>query len=147
MLPNSSQDNSNNYIKYVILLCLCCPKTCHSRAPHNVCSPVWCHLFNSKDALIHYPQQILAVGPMVQTWNMRHEAKLSFFKRASHLGNFINIASTLAKRHQRWLCYEMSSRELLHTALECGPIQSISVVEGESDSIKSIILGMSGAIY
>ena len=51
--------------------------------------------------LIHYPQQILAVGPMVRTWNMRHEAKLSFFKRASHLGNFINIASTLANRHQQ----------------------------------------------
>ena len=29
--------------------------------------------------LVHYPEQILAVGPMVRTWTIRHEAKLNFF--------------------------------------------------------------------
>ena len=38
--------------------------------------------------LVQYPDQIQAVGPMVRTWTIRHEAKLSFFKQASHLANF-----------------------------------------------------------
>lgn len=29
---------------------------------------------------IHYPDQIKAVGPMVRTWTIRHEAKLNFFQ-------------------------------------------------------------------
>ena len=27
--------------------------------------------------MLHYPEQIKAVGPMVQTWTIRHEAKLN----------------------------------------------------------------------
>ena len=30
--------------------------------------------------LLHYPEQILNVGPMVRTWNMRNEAKLKNFQ-------------------------------------------------------------------
>ena len=70
----------------------------------------------------HYPDQIIALGPMVQTWTMRHEAKLNLFKRASRLGNFKNIALTLAQRHQRWMCYYQSaSGELFQSYYECGP--------------------------
>ena len=39
--------------------------------------------------LIHYPDQIETVGPMICTWTIRHEAKLNFFKRASQLLNFL----------------------------------------------------------
>ena len=35
--------------------------------------------------MLHYPEQIKAVGPMVRTWTIRHEAKLNVFKQASHL--------------------------------------------------------------
>lgn len=59
--------------------------------------------------MIHYAEQILSIGPMVCSWTMCQEAKLSFFKRASHLGNFKNIACTLARRHQRWICYQSAS--------------------------------------
>ena len=45
--------------------------------------------------LIHYPEQIQQVGPMIRTWNMRNEAKLHFFKQAAHLSNFKNISLTL----------------------------------------------------
>ena len=37
---------------------------------------------------------------------MRYEAKHNFFKKlASNLGNFVDIAWTLASRHQQWKCY------------------------------------------
>ena len=55
--------------------------------------------------LVHYPRQILSIGPMVRTWTMRYEAKL--FKQCSHLANFKNIALSLAIRHQCLMCYEI----------------------------------------
>ena len=60
--------------------------------------------------LVHYPKRICRVGPMTRTWTwtMRHEAKLNFFKQASRLANFKNIAQSVARRHQRWMCYELS---------------------------------------
>ena len=64
--------------------------------------------------LVHYPEQILRVGPMQRTCTMRHEAKLNMFKRASRPGNFKNIALSLAFRHQRLLCYELSAGRLLN---------------------------------
>ena len=42
--------------------------------------------------LVHYADQIKALGPIVRYWTMRHEAKLCLFKKAAHLGNFKNIA-------------------------------------------------------
>ena len=63
----------------------------------------------------------IIIGPMVRTWTMRHEAKLSMFKLAAHLGNFKNIALTLAQRYQRWMCYQSASGELLRPNFECGP--------------------------
>ena len=71
--------------------------------------------------MVHYPKQLIALGPMVRTWTMRCEAKLNLFKRAAHLGNFKNIALTLAQRHQRWMCYQSASGELLRSNFECGP--------------------------
>jgi len=75
----------------------------------------------------HYPQQLLFLGPMVCCWTMRFESKLQFFKRASHLGNFKNIALTVAQRHQRWLCYQLASGTLLKPNFECGPLRTPTV--------------------
>ena len=71
--------------------------------------------------MLHYPDQIILLGPMVRTWTMRYEAKLNLFKRASRLGNFKNIALTLAQRHQRWMCYQTSSGEIFQSDFQCGP--------------------------
>lgn len=51
--------------------------------------------------MLHYPDQLISLGPMVRSWTMRCEAKLNLFKRAAHLGNFKYIhpsssSSTLA---------------------------------------------------
>ena len=67
--------------------------------------------------LIHYPDQIVALGPMVRYWTMRHETKQCLFKKTAHLGNLKNIAYTLARRHQQWLCHQMSSGKL-YTAIK-----------------------------
>ena len=41
--------------------------------------------------MIHYPSQMLRLGPLIHTWNMRQESKLSFIKRVSRRGNYKNV--------------------------------------------------------
>ena len=36
------------------------------------------HFIPKMHFLIHYPEQMLLLGPMIRTWTMRHEAKLNF---------------------------------------------------------------------
>ncbi len=90
--------------------------------------------------LVHYPEQIMNVGPMVRSWTIRYEAKLNFFKRASHIGNnFKNISYSLASRHQRWMCYELASKKLLVRPLECGPAKcntGLSFLNDETSEVK-----------
>ena len=64
--------------------------------------------------LLHYPNQIMSVGPMNHTWNMRNEAKMC----SSNHQDLENFAFSVANRHQRLLCYELS---LLARPSECGP--------------------------
>ena len=93
--------------------------------------------------LIHYPDQMRALGPMVRTWTIQHEAKLNFFKKASHLTNFKNIALSLANCHQRWMCYELAGQGLLHNLLGCGPAKSgirISQIKNEIDDIQRSLI-------
>lgn len=89
--------------------------------------------------LVHYPDQILRIGPLVRSWNMRYEAKLSLFKRASHLGNFKNIAFTLACCHQCLLCYELSTRSFLLSTTECGPSKQSGTIASEPQHIQQSI--------
>ena len=97
--------------------------------------------------LLHYPDQILNVGPMVRTWNMRNEAKLNIFKQAGRLGNFKNITFSVANRHQHLLCYELSSAKLLHSPIECGPcIEPLPIVSEPQhiqDTLKLLLPGVS----
>ena len=58
--------------------------------------------------MVHYPSQMMQFGPLIHTWTMRHEAKLSIIKHASHHGNFKNVSLTVAKRHQHLLCYHLN---------------------------------------
>lgn len=98
--------------------------------------------------LVHYPEPIFRVGPMQRTWTMRHEAKLNMLKLASRLGNFKNIAMSLAFRHQRLLCYELSTGRLLDTPIEAGPCSKPTSEDSEpqhvQESLKAIIPGLNG---
>ena len=54
---------------------------------------------------------------------MRFEAKHRYFKQvAKVIGNFKNIAKTLAYRHQRRMCYILSQPHLVfQDRVEAGP--------------------------
>ena len=55
---------------------------------------------------------IFRFGPLSRLWCMRFEANNSYFKRLGQtIGNFKNIAKTLATRHQRLSCYHLSCNE------------------------------------
>ena len=48
--------------------------------------------------------------PLRHLWCMRYEAKHRYFKQtAKVLGIFKNISKTLAQRHQRYMCYILST--------------------------------------
>lgn len=70
--------------------------------------------------MVHYPSQVYRFGPLVTTWTMRYEAKLSILKRVSRHRNFKNICYTASKRHQHLLCYHLNSKFLLYKELTHG---------------------------
>lgn len=96
--------------------------------------------------LLHYPEQIERLGPMIRAWTIRHEAKLNFFKQASRIANFKNVSLSLANRHQRWMCYMMASNSLLRSSLQCGPAKQgcsgISYVKDEPANIQHQLLNL-----
>ena len=90
--------------------------------------------------MTHYPEQILALGPLVRTWTMRCEAKLHLLKCAGRVSNFKNISQSIATRHQRWMCFELSSSGVLESPVECGPVSSMNPLNAESTVLKDQIL-------
>ena len=69
--------------------------------------------------MVHLPTQIQLFGPLVHSWCMRQEAKLSFIKKASQRGNFKNICKTVISKHQLWLCYMIEcNTHLLYPKVE-----------------------------
>lgn len=57
--------------------------------------------------VLHYPNAIKKVGPLKSNWMMRFEAKHKFFTLAAkQTNNFVNIAKTLARKHQEQLCFK-----------------------------------------
>ena len=63
--------------------------------------------------MLHYVSQIERYGPLIHSWTMRHEAKLSFVKRSSRRGNFKNIVKTVVTHHQYWLAYHLKCTDNL----------------------------------
>lgn len=95
--------------------------------------------------LVHYPEQMELLGPMVRTWTIRHEAKLNFFKRVSCLANFKNVAFSMANRHQRWMCYELASGSLVRVPFECGPARcgtGLTLVKDETKNIQDSLISV-----
>lgn len=56
--------------------------------------------------MVHYLSQLLLFGPLIHSWTMRLEAKLSVIKRAGRHGN---ICYTVAKQSVHLLCYHLNS--------------------------------------
>ena len=96
--------------------------------------------------MTHYPEQILALGPLVRAWTMRYEAKLFLLKSAGRVSNFKNITQTISSRHQRWACYELSSGGALSSAVECGPASISTPLYSESAALKEKIANLAPGI-
>ena len=61
---------------------------------------------------------------MVRSWCMRYEAKHRYFKQlAGVLGNFTNVAYSLAARHQRLQCLKVNSLENFCSEFLQKPVQ------------------------
>lgn len=91
--------------------------------------------------MLHYPSQILRHGPLLRSWCMRHESKLSFVKQSSVRGNFKNVCKTAINKHQRWLCYQLKYNcHLVSPNIELGPMKSDSSLCSEPDHIREQIL-------
>ncbi len=71
-----------------------------------------------------------SIGPLVTCWCMRMEAKNSYFKRIGQIGNFKNIAYSVAKRHQRLMCAYLLGKFFSYDELECGPCELKYSVQG-----------------
>lgn len=67
-------------------------------------SYVYCNLF------VHiYNYAFWRYGPLSCVWCMRFEAKNSYFKKIGQaIGNYKNIAKTVATCHQRLCCYNLA---------------------------------------
>ena len=98
------------------------------------------HFIPKMHFLLHYPAQILQLGPLVRTWTIRYEAKLNFFKQASTTSGYKNITLSLANHHQRWMCYEMSTSKLIHSPSECGPSKTPTLLKDERAEFQANVL-------
>ncbi len=87
--------------------------------------------------MIHFARQILKFGPLIQTWTMRHEAKLRIIKRAARVSNFKNVCQTVAKRHQHLLCFYIHSSRLLSTPIKEGVCKQV-FMHSFSDSVQDL---------
>ena len=88
--------------------------------------------------MVHYPSQIERFGPLLHSWTMRHEAKLSFIKRSSRRGNFKNIVKTVVKHHQLWLCYQLHCEDhILYPEPHLSPKPRVSCLSQECENIIS----------
>ena len=93
--------------------------------------------------MLHYPRAIQKLGPLVQFWAMRFEAKHNFFKRVSHVTcNFRNICKTMAFRHQIVQCYNLLCGTVLSHNTEVGPGHTTFLAN--IDGFKDIQSGLAG---
>lgn len=91
--------------------------------------------------MIHYPAQIERLGPLINSWNMRQEAKLSFVKRLSRHSNYKNVCKTVAKKHQFWVCHlSHSDRHLLIPNLETSTKRMSCLLREEEDYLQNELM-------
>ncbi|XP_078487842.1 uncharacterized protein LOC144745800 [Ciona intestinalis] len=76
--------------------------------------------------LLHIPSSILQLGPNVQYWTMRFEAKHGYFKKLANIANYKNVAKYMAVRHQKNFCMQLLEDDYLSNDVQHGPVSSVS---------------------
>ena len=91
--------------------------------------------------MLHYGSQIERYGPLIHSWTMRHEAKLSFVKRSSRRGNFKNIVKTVVTHHQYWLAYHLKCTDnLLYPIPELNTKPRVDNFSAQSEHMQAEIM-------
>ena len=94
--------------------------------------------------MIHYPSQIRMFGPLIYSWTMRQESKLSFAKRVSYLSNYKNVSKTVANRHQYWLCHKIiSDPSLLSPSFKISPVCETNPLSTEPNYVQAELTRLS----
>lgn len=76
-------------------------------------------IFNAKllpkhHLVLHYPNAIRKIGPLIHYWMMRFESKHAFFTNAAkNTNNFQNIAKTLAYKHEEAQAYKPFATDVI----------------------------------
>ena len=81
-------------------------------------------------------------------WCMRYEAKHRYFKQiAKVIGNFKNIAKTVAQRHQRYMCYVLSNpSDYLQSEQVLGPVVSLQLSSLEYEAASCLTVKTNSTI-
>ena len=88
--------------------------------------------------MVHYPSQIQRLGPLIQSWTMRQEAKLSFVKRVSRQSNYKNICKTVVKKHQFWMCNQLlKDQHVLTPSITSSPRVKSITLRNEDECIRT----------
>ena len=78
--------------------------------------------------LVHYPEAMREVGPLINSWCMRFEAKHNFTKKlASVINCFKDVCLTAASRHQINACCKWQQRSLGSFELEASETENYRV--------------------
>ena len=75
--------------------------------------------------LVHFPKVILLLGPLINLWAMRFEAKHQYFKGLKKLMNFKNICLSSSRHHQKAAAMNRS-RNSIFKENENGPKERVS---------------------
>lgn len=75
----------------------------------------------------HYHQIIRKIGPLINVWRMRTEAKHRPSKRNAHISQSrVNLPYTLPLKHQLQLCFTFMSNDSLKKIIEYGHTTELS---------------------
>lgn len=75
--------------------------------------------------ITHYPYVMRCMGPVVNLWTMRFEAKHAYFKNlVPKIRNFKNICYTLAYRHQLHMFHHWQNRNVFNK-IDQGPTRTV----------------------
>lgn len=74
--------------------------------------------------LIHFPKVIILLGPLINLWAMRFEAKHRYFKQLKRTMNFKNVCLSLSRHHQKLAAINRSA-DTIFKENTYGPVRRI----------------------
>lgn len=95
--------------------------------------------------MIHYPQCIRKIGPILHMWCMRYEAKHKFFK--TQLKSFKNITKTLANKHQSCMAMHWESFSQYRLTLGPGKMVELGELKGGMEMASKLGVEISEHVY